>query len=165
MITLIAASVLSAALAAKPRRRRHAPVPREISVAAERIERRRVVRLAIIAALTRRESELEDFLASAATETPLLSIRESHTAGPLQIGPTFVGIDFLGSPIVRATVANHSSAKITAILVAHLADGAGRESAASVAVSNISPGEARTVELLCPASMLPTVLRWTVERF
>jgi hypothetical protein len=91
-------------------------------------------------------------------------MREPVAAGPLEIGPTLVGVDFLGSPIVRATVANHSSTKITALLVAHLADGGGRESAASVAVSNIDPGESRTVELLCPASLRPTALRWTVER-
>jgi hypothetical protein len=164
MICIVAAAVLSAGLTLKPKRRHRAAPPRDISIAAERIERRRVVRLAIIAALTRRETALEDFLATTATETPLLAIREFVAAGPLEIGPTLVGVDFLGSPIVRSTVRNRSSTRISALLIAHLAYG-GREVAASVVVSAIGPGESRRVELMCPAALRPTALRWTIDRF
>jgi hypothetical protein len=163
MIGILAATVLSAALAVKPRRKRRVAPPRDISIAAERIERRRAVRLAIIAALTRREAALEDFLVTTATETPLLAVREPVSEGPLEIGPTVVGIDFLGSPIIRSTVRNRSTTSVSALLVAHLANG-GREAAASVAVSAIGPGESRKVELLCPCSLQPTAMHWTAEQ-
>lgn len=165
MISLVAAAVIASAVAAKPKRKHRVPSPRELSIAAERIERRRVVRLAIIAALIRRETELENFIALATTESPMLSVREPTPAGPLEIGPAIVDVDFLGSPIVRAIVRNRLSAPFTGVLVAHLVYGEGRESTASVAVSNIGPGESRRVELLCPAALRPTALHWSIDEF
>ena len=166
MITILAATALSAALAtSKPRRRRHVAPTRDISIAAERVERRRAVRLAIIAALTRREAALEDFLANTATETPLFATRSPVSAGPLTIGATLVGIDFLGSPTIRSTVRNHSSARVNAVLVAHLIYGDGKESEASFAVSAIGPGESRTLRMMCPSAIRPTSLRWTIDTF
>ena len=166
MISILAATVLSATLAsAKPRRKRHVAPARDISIAAERVERRRAVRLAIIAALTRREAAIEDFLASTATETPLFATRVPTTAGPLTIGATLVGIDFLGSPIIRSTVRNHSSTRLNALLVAHLMYGEGRETEASFALSAIGPGESRSLQMLCPSAIRPTSLRWTIDTF
>ncbi|HEY5093505.1 MAG TPA: hypothetical protein VII69_00145 [Candidatus Eremiobacteraceae bacterium] len=165
MISLVAAAVIGTAIAAKPKRKHRVPPPRELSIAAERIERRRVVRLAIIAALIRRETELEDFIAAASTESPLLAVREPTMTGPLAIGPTIVDVDFLGSPIIRSIVRNRSSTQFSGVLVAHLAYGDGRESTASVAVSNIGAGESRRVELLCPAALRPTALHWAIEKF
>lgn len=166
MIAILAATVLSAALAtAKPKRKHHAAPARDISIAAERIERRRAVRLAIIAALTRREAALEDFLASTATETPLFATHVPTSAGPLTIGATIVGVDFLGSPIIRSTVRNRSSIRTSAVLIAHLTYDGGRESEASFALSAIGPGESRTLEMLCPSSIRPTALHWTVDTF
>jgi hypothetical protein len=166
MISILAATVLSATLAtAKPKRKHHVAPARDISIAAERIERRRAVRLAIIAALTRREAALEDFLATTATETPLFATRVPTSAGPLTIGATFVGVDFLGSPIIRSTVRNRSSTATSALLVAHLSYGEGRETVASFAVSAIGPGESRSLQMLCPSAIRPTSLRWTIDTF
>jgi hypothetical protein len=166
MISTLAATVLSATLAtAKPKRKHHVAPVRDISIAAERIERRRAVRLAIIAALTRREAALEDFLATTVTETPLFSTRVPTSTGPLTIGATFVGVDFLGSPIIRSTVRNRSSTATSALLVAHLTYGEGRESVASFAVSAIGPGESRSLQMLCPSAIRPTSLRWTIDTF
>ena len=147
MITIIAAAIISASLAAKPRRKHKPPAVRDISIAAERIERRRAVRLAIIAALTRREAAIEDFLITTSSETPLLSIRDIARVGGLAVGPTLVGLDFLGSPTVRATVHNHSARPISALLIAHLTYSGGRESLASIAVDGLAPGESRHVNL------------------
>lgn len=163
MISLIAATVLSAALTARPKRKHRVAPARDVSLIAERIERRRAVRLAIIAALTRREAAIEDFLITTATETPLFALPASAATGPLAIGPTEVGVDFLGSPIIRSTVRNHSSTRVAALLVAHLSYGGGQEIMASVASGGIGPGESRKVELLCPAAIKPTALRWTIE--
>ena len=160
MIAVIAATMLSTVVASKPKRKHRTAPPRDISIAAERVERRRAVRLAIIAALTRREAALEDFLVSTATETPVLSVRESVSLGPLDIGPTFVGVDFLGSPIIRSTVRNRSSISVSALLVAHVAGG-GSEAVASLALRAIGPGESRRVAMLCPAAIRPTALHWT----
>lgn len=165
MITLVAAAVIGTALAAKPKRKHRVPPARQISVTAERVERRRLVRLAIVAALIRRETELENFIASATTESPVLTSHEVTPAGPLEIGPSIVAVDFLGSPVIRAIVRNRSSMQFTGLLVAHLVYGAGQESAASVAVSNIAPGQSRRVELMCPAVLQPTALHWTTEIF
>jgi hypothetical protein len=165
MITFIAAAVIGTALAAKPKRKHRVPLAHQLSVAAERVERRRVVRLAIVAALIRRESELENFIATATTESPLLTLREPTLAGPLAIGPSIVAVDFLGSPIIHAIVRNRSSTQFTGLLVAHLVYGGGQESSASVAVSNIAPGQSRRVDLLCPAVLRPTALHWTTEIF
>jgi hypothetical protein len=162
MISVIVATVLSASVAAKPKRKHRTAPPRDISIAAERIERRRAVRLAIIAALTRREAALEDFLVSTATETPVLSVRESTSLGPLVVGPTIVGVDFLGSPIIRSTVRNRSSKPVDALLVAHVAGGGG-EAVASLALRAIEPGESRRVEIMCPSAITPTALHWTSE--
>jgi hypothetical protein len=166
MISILAATVLSATLAtAKPRRKPHVAPARDLSIAAERIERRRAVRLAIIAALTRREAALEDFLASTATETPLFATRTPTSAGPLTIGATLVGVDFLGSPIIRSTVRNRSSLPASALLVAHLTYGDGREAVASFAVSAIGPGESRRIQMLCPSAIRPTALHWSIDTF
>ena len=163
MMTIAAATIITAALAAKPRRKHRPPVARDISIAAERIERRRAVRLAIIAALTRREAALEDFLVTTSSETPLLSIHETAEVGSLSVGPTLVGLDFLGNPTVRATVRNRSTQPITALLIAHLAYSSGRVSLASVALDSLAPGESRHVNLLCPSVVRPTALHWTIE--
>ena len=165
MITLIASAVIGTAIAANPKRKHRVPPSRQLTVAAERAERRRVVRLAIVAALIRRETELENFIATASTESPLITLREPTPAGPLAIGPSIVTVDFLGSPIIHAIVRNRSSTQFTGLLVAHLVYGAGQESAASVAVSTIAPGQSRRVELLCPDVLRPTALHWTTEIF
>ena len=162
MLSVIVATILSASVAAKPKRKHRTAPPRDVSIAAERVERRRAVRLAIIAALTRREAALEDFLVSTATETPVLTVRDSTALGPLEVGPTVVGVDFLGSPIIRSTVRNRSSKPVDALLVAHLTGG-GSQAAASLALRAIEPGESRRLELMCPAAITPTALHWTFE--
>ena len=99
---------------------------------------------------------------STATETPVLSLAETTPLGPLVVGPTLVGVDFLGSPIIRSTVRNRSSKPVDALLVAHLAGG-GSKAVASLALRAIEPGESRRVELMCPAAITPTALHWTFD--
>ena len=159
----IAAIAVSTALHVHPKRKRHVAAPRQNTLASERVLRRRVVRLALIAQLTRRESELEDFLASAETETPLMRMGKAVLSPGVEIGPTSITSDFLGSPIVRATVRNRSAALLSGVLTAHIADAGGKEIALSYAVEAVAPGASQAVELLCSAPLMPISLRWTMQ--
>jgi hypothetical protein len=165
MITLVAAAALSAMLHARPKRKRHPVAPRQVPIATERVVRRRIVRLAVIAALTRRETALEDFLAQTETETPLVRLDTATSLSDVEIGPSSIANDFLGSPIVRARVRNRSRQIFTGLLIAHVEDAAGKKVDLSYAVDSIAPGESRSIEMLCPAQMTPVSLRWTLQQW
>jgi hypothetical protein len=165
MTTFIAAAALSALLHAKLKRKRHPAVPRQVPVATERVIRRRIVRLAVIASLTRRETALEDFLALTATETPLVKLDTATNLSDVEIGPSSIALDFLGSPIVRARVRNRSRLTFTGLLIAHMEDAAGKNVDLAYAVDSIAPGESRAIEMLCPAAITPTSLRWTLQQW
>ncbi|HLJ84373.1 MAG TPA: hypothetical protein VKT51_09405 [Candidatus Eremiobacteraceae bacterium] len=163
MTTLIAAAALSALLHARPKRKRHPAAPRSTPIATERVIRRRVVRLAVIAALTRREAALEDFLALTETETPLVRLDTAMNLSDIEVGPSSIILDFLGSPIVHARVRNQSHQPFTGLLIAHVEDAAGRNVDLAYAVDSIAPGESRSIEMLCPAQFQPAALRWTLQ--
>ncbi len=163
MITIVAAAALVATLHARPKRKRRPVAPRQNPIAAERVVRRRIVQLAVIAQLTRRETELEDFLALTKTETPLVRVDKTTMLGDVEIGPSTVSVDFLGSPIVRASIRNHSRLQFAGILTAHLSYGVGKEIEVSYALDALAPGETRAFEILYPAAISPTNLRWTLQ--
>jgi hypothetical protein len=165
MSTLLAAAALSALLQARPKRKRHPVAPRQVPIATERVIRRRVVRLAVIAALTRRETALEDFLALTATETPLVKLDAATKLADMDIGPSSIALDFLGSPIVRARVRNQSRVPFTGMFIAHVEDVSGKVVDLAYAVDLIAPGESRSIEMLCPSAITPTSLRWTLQRW
>lgn len=165
MTPIIAAAALSALLHGHPKRKRHPVAPRQTPIATERLIRRRVVRLAVIAALTRRETALEDFLAQTETETPLVRLDSKAILSDVEIGPSSVALDFLGSPIVRARVLNRSHQAFTGLVIAHIEDAAGNDVDLSYSVESIAPGESRSIEMLCPSQMTPISLRWTMQRW
>jgi hypothetical protein len=165
MTTIIAAAALSALLQARPKRKHHPVAQRQVPIATERVIRRRVVRLAVIAALTRRETALEDFLALTATETPLVRLDAATELSNMEVGPSSIALDFLGSPIVRARVRNRSRSAFTGLIIAHVEDAAGKNVDLSYAVDSIAPGESRSIEMLCPAQITPVALRWTLQQW
>jgi hypothetical protein len=150
------------------RKRPHPPAPPPIltaagpSVAQERALRRRVVRLARIKMLERRQAMLFEFLAKSHTERPLFADGVEHDVGyGLFVGPTIVTLDFLGSPIVRATVRNASNARAAPLLTAHLRTADGAEFAVSAAVESIAPGETRHVDMESPTFATPVSVTWS----
>ena len=168
MLAFAAAALLAAQPAPAYKRKMHRPPAvgsaAEPSVLQERWLRRRVVRLARIKMLERREAVLFDFLARAHTETPLFVDPHVAAAGAgISIGPTTVTLDFLGSPIVRATVRNTSASRAAPLLTVTLRAADGTTSRASVLVETLDAGAARTVELLSPTRGRPTSLSWSVQ--
>ncbi len=129
---------------------------------AERLLRRRVVRLARIAMLERKEASLGQLLTDAATERSLLvDNRVVSVFDGVLVGPTEATVDFIGSPLIRARVKNTSPRSISVLLTAAIRGGEGPEATASLAVERLAPGEARPVELLCPAALTPTSIAWS----
>ena len=140
-----------------------AAVPRAPTLAQERALRRRIVRLARIKMLERRQALLLSFLAKAHTETLLFEKATVNLGGGLEVGPTIVTLDFLGSPIVRAQVRNASTQRASALLTAHLRAANGAQMSASIMVDRLEPGTVRSIELLCPCSraIAPTAVWWS----
>jgi len=169
MLHMFIPFIAAAALGVHPAERRKRPHPSTPvlsaagpSVAQERALRRRVVRLARIKMLERRQAMLFEFLAKSHTETPLFADGIEHDVGHgLFVGPTIVTLDFLGSPIVRATVRNGSSARAAPLLTAHLRTSDGAEFAVSAAVESIAPGETRHIDLECPTFASPVSVTWS----
>jgi hypothetical protein len=166
MMLVLAAILASAAVApsgspAPPapivhKRKRHAPVKKLSAAAAARQEE--IVLLAL------RRELLHDFLVEARTERPAFEDeRMTKTSSGLSIGPTSADVDFLGSPIVRARVTNGSGHVADAIVTAMINGLAGKHAEASAVVERIQPGEARWVELFCPATLSPTSISWKVS--
>jgi len=130
---------------------------------AERALRRRVVRLARIKWLERRERELREFLAGVHSESPLFEQRTLRDLGDgLLVGPTIVTRDFLGAALVRAIVRNTSTATHAPLLTVHLITPSG-ERDATVALEPIAPGMSRRVELLVVTRAAPIGVRWSAE--
>ena len=171
MLHMFIPLIAAAALGAHPverRKRPHPSAPLPIltaagpSVAQERALRRRVVRLARIKMLERRQAMLFEFLAKSHTETPLFADGVEHDVGHgLFVGPTIVTLDFLGSPIVRATVRNASSARAAPLLTAHLRTVDGAEFAVSSAVESIAHGETRHIDIESPTLAAPVSVIWS----
>lgn len=133
------------------------------SIVQERALRRRVVRLARIKMLERRQAMLFDFLAKAHTETPLFVDRSSTAVGGgIIVGPTTVTIDLFGSPMIRASVRNIGTTRASPLLTVSLRTGDGVVMRASTLVERLEPGATRQIELLCPMRGRPSALTWSV---
>lgn len=129
--------------------------------AAETAAQRRIARMLRLAQLEQRERRLHDFVVRARTETPsFFDAQTQPLASGLEVGPTLVTRDFLGSPIIRAQVHNSLHRAIVVVLQAHIAADHGRIADAAIAVS-LGANERRSVELLCPSALTPATLRWT----
>jgi hypothetical protein len=154
----------------KRKTKHHHPPPAVLSsvgpsVMQERALRRRVVRMARIKMFERREAMLFDFLAKAHTETPLFEDSAIATlGGGILVGPTSVTVDFLGSPIVRATVRNTTSSPVSPLLTVTMCDATGTLARASVAIERLAPGASKKIEVLSPARASPVSLTWTLQR-
>lgn len=145
----------------KGHRRVHAAAKKTTSVSEERLLRRRVARLARLALLERRQAILEGFVRRAATEASAFrDDREVDAGSGIVVGPAVVSVDFLGSPLVRARVRNSSSEVVSPLLEVVIRSADGQEARASIALEPLEPGASRTVELACPASLVPVSLRW-----
>lgn len=150
--------LVGAALHFTPVRHRHPRVATTKAKAAMKVLRER--RQAMLAL---RAQILHRYLIEVATERPVFQDGRSIDAGhSLGIGPTSVDVDFLGSPIVRTRVSNRSSGIVDVLVTVFLAASDGNAAAASVVVEHLRPGEARLIELACPAAMTPHTLRWQV---
>jgi hypothetical protein len=167
VIALLAAGVLAAQPPAIYRKKPHRPPAAAAfaagpSVAQERALRRRVIRLARIKMLERRQAMLLAFLAKSHTETPLFENASAvDVGGGVLVGPTTVTLDFLGSPIIRAEVRNASKAQVSPVLTARLRTSDGQLLRVSVAIEALEPGATHRVELLSPSRGRPTALTWT----
>lgn len=171
MLQIIVPMLAAAALGAHPLERRKKPHPfppvatltaTGPSVLQERALRRRVVRLARIKMLERREAMLFAFLAKSHAETPLFTdALECGVGGGVFVGPTIVTLDFLGSAVVRVTVRNASRARVSPLLTAHLRTADGAEFAVSASVESLEPGASRTIDIASPTFATPVSLTWS----
>ncbi len=121
----------------------------------------RVAKMTRLAILMRREAMLHDYLIRATTETPVFRDDASYHLDPgIIVRATRVTVDFIGSPIVRARISNLSALPQSVLLQALLAsiDGATAQTAVEVF---LQPGETRTIEMLCPARIVPASLTWS----
>jgi len=133
------------------------------ATSAERALRRRVVRLARIKWLERRERELREFLARARSESPLFEQRSVDDLGAgILVGPTIVTRDFLGDAFVRAIVRNAAAVARAPLLTVHLTTLSG-ERDATIALDPMAPGASRRVELLVVTHAAPTGVRWSAS--
>jgi len=166
---MLIALALSAALAATDPAS-PAPTP----TAAYHRKRRKAVKKTSAAADARRErlriltiqhEAMRDILVEAGTETPMF---EDAAAAPvargISVGPTAVDVDFLGSPIVRARVRNATADTVDLLLTAIIVDRSGRRVEASAAVERLAGGDTRSVELFCPAIVVPAKVFWKAMR-
>ena len=126
----------------------------------EKALRRRAARLAY---LERRAALLEAFLTRAATEAPaFMDTRVARLAG-VDVGPTLVTRDFLGSPVLRVRLRN-AGAPASILLTARMRSRNGSLAEASTAVERINTGESRNVELTYPGELAPASVEWGVMR-
>ena len=143
------------------RTRSHIHHTRAQSARDEKALEGKVMRMARLALLVRREALLHNFLIAARTETPLLRDDARRTLPPgIEISASTVTLDFLGSPVVRARVTSRSPVSQTFVLIAQLVDTAGARGRVGVAIA-LQPGETRTIELLCPSRLRPVSLIWS----
>jgi hypothetical protein len=144
---------------------RHVPArtySRHLSSPREQTLQRRVVRMTSLALLVRREAMLHDFLLAARTETPIMSDASAHALMPgVDVFASTVALDFLGSPIIRAKVHNALARSLTAVIVADVVDVRGARGRAATEVT-LRQGETRSIELLCPATLSPASLIWSI---
>jgi len=159
-MAIFAAAALALGLALnptpmRPRKRSNRPV----------VRRRLRPVTADSALLALRGEMLHDFLVRAGTQSPAFT--ESRTidaADGVRIGPASVDVDFLGSPIVRATVRNSSQRTIDLLVSVTLHDAHGRTAQASTYIEHIDPGTTRAIELFSPFALTPSSLTWSATQ-
>jgi hypothetical protein len=168
MIALIAAASLSIAPCHPQRfaKRRRAECTtsarKDPAIVAERMLRRRVVRMARIAYFEREQTLLSEFIARAATEQTLFRDDRRLRFGQVEIGPVIVTRDFLGSPVLRARIHNERAAPLGVLLTARLNGAGGQTCEATTAAQLRADGAAQTVELSCARATNPISVEWTV---
>lgn len=166
-LALLTAGMLAVSPALSFRHKPHQPPTTSLtavgpSLLQERALRRRVVRLARIKMLERRQAMLFEFLARAHSEAPLFDDQQIVELGNgIWVGPTVVTSDFLGSPIIRTHVRNASGGPLAPLLTAHLRASNG-EASASIPVGMLGPGMTRAVEVRSPLTVRPLSLRWSM---
>ena len=169
---MVFAALAALSLAAAPCRhsiknRHHHPCAhmstKDTGLTAERMLRRRVVRMAHLAYLERKQTVLAEFLQRAETETPVFRDDRRVAFGAITIGPTVVTRDFLGSAVIRARVRNDGEAAFVLITALLRSPTSGRAEATS-AVNLSAHGALRTIELECPPSLAPESVEWSVIR-
>lgn len=166
---MLAFATACALVAHSPHYRRKPPHPAAAvsaslgpSVMQERALRRRVVRLARIKMLERRQAMLFAFLAKTHTQTPLFEDPSIVAVGAgILIGPTTITLDFLGSPIVRARVHNASAARASPLLTVRMRSEDGQDMRVSTVLEPLEPGASRTIELLSPWRGRPVSITWS----
>ena len=107
-----------------------------------------------------RHAMLHDFLVETGTESPAFVDRHVAEIAGVRIGPTSVDTDFLGSPIVRATVVNVIARDVHVLLRADVEDAKGRIVHGSIWVE-LHPSTSRAIEVLCPGTSAPISVRWS----
>ena len=170
MVHILIPLLAAAALGAHPAERRKKPHPSNTiraltavgpSIMQERALRRRVVRLARIKMLERREALLFELLAKAHAQTPLFTDSALHdVGGGVIVGPTVVTLDFLGGAILRVTVRNTSAARVSPLLIARMRTASGAVFAVSAALESLAPGSSREVDVASPMSGAPISVTW-----
>ena len=108
-----------------------------------------------------RHELLHDFLVETGTERPAFVDRRLTRLASIVVGPTAVDVDFLGDPIVRATVRNASSRPASVLLQADVKDRSGHGTRASTWIEALAPGTSQTVEVLCPGVKSPASVEWS----
>jgi hypothetical protein len=171
MLPIIVPLLAAGVLYHHPVERRKNPHPAPVapltaigpSTMQERALRRRVVRLARIKMLERRQAMLLAFLAKSHAQTPLFMDGVEHDVGSgIIVGPTTVTLDFLGSAIVRTTVRNASPTRASPLLTAHLRTVDGTVFAVSTAVEWLEPGASRRIDVASPTFDTPVSLTWSM---
>ena len=111
--------------------------------------------------LAARHELLHDFLVETGTERPAFVDRRLTRLASVVVGPTAVDVDFLGDPIVRATVRNASSRPASVLLEADVKDRSGHATRASTWIEALAPGSSQTIEVLCPGVKSPASVEWS----
>lgn len=113
-------------------------------------------------ALTRkREAILHDFLLRARTETPQFSDRRSYRLDVgISVGPVAVTRDFVGSPIIHATIRSEANTDLSFVLEASIESDRGVRSTAS-AIVQLQAHQTQSIELICPETIVPRSLTWS----
>lgn len=131
----------------------------------ERALRRRMVLTARLAYLERKQRRLEAFLVRATTEQPIFRDEGRINFGDVELGPTIVTRDFLGSAVIRAALRMHGGqAEELLVITARLKAADGLTAEATLALPAGIDRAPRTIELTCPQAITPVSIEWTVSR-
>jgi len=165
LVGLLLASHLAMAPCAHHVKRKHHPAcatkaAKDPTLLEEKALRRRAIRLVRIAYFERRTAQLEEFIARAKTETPEFDDERVIRLDGIDIGPTTVTRDFLGSPVLRARVRNAGATAGAILLTAYIRARDGSTNEASIAIEKLDAAQWRDVELTYPGELAPASIEW-----